>query len=66
MKLDKIKKYMLPLLAVVILIISSVLYLCIQNTTISVIYTFSIFVVVALLTYYLCFSKENDDEADKK
>jgi len=47
------------------LVISSILYLCIQNTAMSIVYMFLILVVIALLTYYLFFSKENENERDK-
>jgi len=61
----KLKKYILPIIALAMLVISSILYLCIQNTAMSIVYMFLILVVIALLTYYLFFSKENENERDK-
>ncbi|MBE6136876.1 MAG: hypothetical protein E7176_00570 [Erysipelotrichaceae bacterium] len=65
MNVYKLKKYILPIIALAMLVISSILYLCIQNTAMSIVYMFLILVVIALLTYYLFFSKENENERDK-
>lgn len=65
MNVYKLKKYILPIIALAMLVISSILYLCIQNTAMSILYMFLILVVIALLTYYLFFSKENENERDK-
>jgi len=57
MTLQNLKKYILLIVALIIFIIGTIFYLCIDTVAMSVGYMFIIFVVISLLTYYFCFNK---------